>query len=41
MVTGFEMNQLLFADDIPLVTDSEEKFCRLARNLVAYEKEES
>ena len=25
----FEMNQLLFADDIALVADSEEKLCRL------------
>ena len=26
----FEINQLLFADDTALVTDSEEKLCRLA-----------
>ena len=25
----FEINQLLFADDIALVADSEEKLCRL------------
>ena len=27
--TRFEINQLLFADDIALVADSEEKLCRL------------
>ena len=26
---GFEINQLLFADDTALVADSEEKLCRL------------
>ena len=26
----FEINQLIFADDTALVTDSEEKLCRLA-----------
>ena len=26
---GFEINQLLFADDTALVDDSEEKLCRL------------
>ena len=41
MVAGFEINQLLFADDIPLVADSKEKFCRLVRNLVVLAKEES
>ena len=25
----FEINQLLFADDTPLVADSEDRFCRL------------
>ena len=29
MVAGFEINQLLFADDSALVADSEEKLCRL------------
>ena len=40
MVAGFEINQLLFDDDIPQVADSK-KFRRLVRNLVEYVKEES
>ena len=35
MVAGFEINQLLFGDDIAQVADSKEKLCRLVRNLIA------
>ena len=41
MVAGFEINQLLFADDIAVVADSKEKLCRLVRNSVVLAKEES
>ena len=30
---GFDINQLLFADDTALVIDSEEKLCRLVSEL--------
>ena len=39
--SGFEINQLLFADDTALVADSEEKLCRLVSEFVRYAKEES
>ena len=37
----FQINQLLFADDIALVADSEEKLCRLVSEFGRVCKEES
>ena len=37
----FEINQVLFADDTALVSDSEEKLCRLVSEFGEYAKKES
>ena len=34
----FEINQLLFADDLALVADSEEKMCRLVSEIGSMRK---